>query len=203
MNTNEELYFEVKKLANNHNITIDDSFIGEKTFVWRIKKSSESLIMPAKKLNLSERLNLLLRELKIRNLENVFLLPKIRESIELSDTFLKEEKVPAHSETCELCGKKLDFNQKKFSMINICQSCIRNQVRHNINYSECKKEFTGKYCIDCPTNIYKNCPVMKKTLNPDINSEVLLSDKTSRIKSSRLNRLGSARLLSNDNNFIR
>lgn len=159
--------------------------------------------MPAKNLNISERLSLLLIELKLRNLENIFLLPKIREIIEFSNISVKEEKVLAHPETCELCGKELDSNPKNFSMINICQNCIRNQVRHNINYSECKKEFTGKYCIDCPTNIYKKCPVIKKTLNPDINPEVLLSDKSSRIKSSRLNRLGSARFLSNDNNFIR
>ncbi|MBP7652832.1 hypothetical protein KA977_05375 [Candidatus Dependentiae bacterium] len=208
MNSNQELYLEIKKIAVAHNIIIFDDFIGEKTFVWHIKKNSESLIMPAKNLDLSDRLNLIIKELKNKNLDNVFLLPKIRDIIEhgnikMSVNHHENKSINKSEDICEICGKGLDSPSKKYSMLNVCQTCLRSQVRYDINYSDCRKETTGRYCIDCPSNIYKNCSVIKKTLNPEIDVNLSKSNMEHKFKSSRMNRLSSTRLLSNDNSFIR
>jgi len=68
---------------------------------------------------------------------------------------------------CEVCGKEI-FDNTRMNMLGICRECIRIQVRYNIDYNNCKQEKTGRFCLDCPINIYKNCLAIKKILNSDL-----------------------------------
>jgi len=208
MRTVLSIYSEIKKIAGNYNIIIYDDFIGDKTFIWHLKKNTESLILPSKKLTVSERLKLVISELRKRNTENIYLTPVIRELLDSgkqiqgfsSNKFMGDFKIEDDSSSssieCEICGKEIEASEN-MPMLQTCQSCLRSQVRYNIEYSKCHKETMGRYCLDCPTKIYINCNIIKKTLNPEINGA------PPKIKSSRLNRFGAAVITSNAQYFNR
>ncbi len=203
-----KIYEELKKIADNYNIKIYDDFIGEKTFIWRISRQNEVLIMPARDMDIQKKIELLLTELKNLNLENSFIMPNIRELIENYNKDSYENLDEEKKIYCEVCGKEIDEKiSNKTSMLQICNLCLRMQIRHNIDYLNCTKKTMGRYCLDCPVKIFKNCTIAQKKIQPekfqnsDNNDEV---EKTN-INISKVNRINKNEnlILSNDKNFVR
>jgi len=68
---------------------------------------------------------------------------------------------------CEVCNKPIDKYPKKLTFLSICEKCLRAQIRYNIFYRDCKKDSVGKYCLDCPSEIYNNCKLIKTSFLPE------------------------------------
>ncbi len=80
------------------------------------------------------------------------------------------------------------------------------QVRYNIDYLKCSKETTGRYCLDCPTPVFKKCIVAKRKLNPEkfLDIEIQNSETAIKPKPSKLNRLSAlSSRFSNAQSFVR
>jgi hypothetical protein len=153
-------YYKIKNFVKNFNIKIDDSFVGTETFIWRLRKKRESLIRPAKQCSLKDRIDLIIYELKKRNVkQNYFII----ELLNYWNNFTGLKLHKTKNKKCKLCGLEFDPEKTKFSFLSICQNCLRAQVRYNIDYINCNRTVSGRYCLDCPTKIYEKCPVINKT----------------------------------------
>jgi len=94
----------------------------------------------------------------------------------------------------------MDRKTGKMQMLTVCQTCLRNQVRYNIDYLNCSKNKTGRYCLDCPSRVYKKCPLMNKTLKL-LPPGFVQNNKI--VRPSRMNRLSNQRFTSDASDFQR